>query len=144
MKDMMRFITVLIADKDEPFRRTLLQTLTEVEGIHVVGLADSVPDTLALARVLQPDVILLNVTLLDGSDGLAPEANLFAAEKVLMLNESGQEQRTLQTLQLGARGFLDKGEELLTKVAEAIRSVQRGEAVLSPRLTGWMLDTILH
>ena len=141
---MMRFITVLIADNDEPFRQTLQYALTEVEGIHVVGLADTVRETMALARVLRPDVILLNVTLLGGNDGSVPEPDLFTAGKVLLLNEPGQEQRTLQTLRLGARGFLDKGDELLTKLAEAIRSVQRGEAILSPRLTGWMLDTILH
>jgi DNA-binding NarL/FixJ family response regulator len=50
----------------------------------------------------------------------------------------------LPTLQLGARGFLARDELLLAKLPEAICAVQRGEAILSPRLTGWMLDTILH
>ena len=141
---MSHFVTVLIADNNEQFRQTLLQALVVAQGIHVVGLTDTVQEAVALTRVLLPDVILLNAALLDDERAPEADAELFETSKVLTLSEPGQEARTLQTLQLGARGFLVKGDELLTKLADAIRAVQRGEAILSPRLTGWMLDTILH
>lgn len=50
----------------------------------------------------------------------------------------------MQLLQLGARGCLVRDEGLLEKLPEAIRAVQRGETVLSPRLTGWILNTLRH
>ncbi len=141
---MPRFVTVLIVDNNELFRQNLLRELTESIGIHVVGLADSVQEAAALTQVLRPDVILLTLSML-GSNGLVgPAAGLFSDGKVLVLTEPGQEERTLQMLQLGARGFLFNDVGLLPKLPEAIRSVQRGEAILSPRLTGWMLDTMLH
>jgi DNA-binding NarL/FixJ family response regulator len=137
-------VTVLIADNNEVFRQNLLQELTGAMGIHVVGLADTVQEATTLTQVLHPDVILLSVALLGSNGVVGSDAGLFTDGKVLILSEPGQEERTLQTLQLGARGFLIKDIGLLPKLPDAIRSVQRGDAILSPRLTGWMLDTLLH
>jgi DNA-binding NarL/FixJ family response regulator len=138
---MSHFVTVLIADKEEPFRQTLQRTLTQTEGIHVVGLANTAEEASTLTHILQPDVILLDVQLLEGESAPA-ETALLMAGKVLMLSEPGQEVRTLELLRMGARGFLVKGEGLLAKLSEAIRAIQRGEAILSPRLTNWLLGTI--
>ena len=139
---MTHFVTVLISDADEAFRQMVHQTLAMAEGVHVVGVTDCVNETLELAQLLQPDAILLNAALLNGDAARAAEAGLFTACKVLLVSEAGTEAHTLQLLQLGARGCLVKGEGLLEKLPEAIRTIQRGEAVLSPRLTGWMLDTL--
>ena len=138
----MRFLEVLISDPDEAFRRTLHQSLTAAGDMHVVGLADSVEKTVELAHLLRPDTILLNTALLNGDGAQAASAGLFAAANVLLMCESGAEARTLLLLRWGAQGCLVKGEGLLEKLPDAIRAVYRGEAVLSPRLTGWMLDTL--
>jgi DNA-binding NarL/FixJ family response regulator len=142
--NMFHFISVLIVANNEPFRQVLEHTLLEAESFHVVGLVDTVEEAVTLAGALQPDVVLLTTTLLNGNSKQAAEAGLFSNSKVLLVSEPGQEARLLPTLQLGARGFLARDELLLAKLPEAICAVQRGEAILSPRLTGWMLDTILH
>jgi DNA-binding NarL/FixJ family response regulator len=108
----------------------------------VVGLANTVPEAAELTQLLCPDVVLLSTSLLGGNGAVGDDAGLFGKTKVLMLSEASQEMWTLQTLQRGARGFLLKSET--AKVPAAIQSVQRGEAILTPRLTGWMLDTLLH
>jgi DNA-binding NarL/FixJ family response regulator len=136
------FVAVLISDADGAFRRTLHQTLIAADDLQVVGLADTIKETIELAHLLQPDTILLNTALLMGEGAQAAWADPFSAGKVLLVTEAGAETRTLQLLQWGARGCLVKGEGLLEKLPEAIRTVHRGEAVLSPRLTGWMLDTL--
>jgi DNA-binding NarL/FixJ family response regulator len=136
------FVAVLISDADEAFRQTLHQALVAADDLHVVGLADSVHETLELAQLLQPDTILLNAALLKGDGAQAASAGLFSAGKVLLVSEAGAEAHTLELLQLGARGCLVKGAGLLDKLPDAIRAIYRGEAVLSPRLTGWMLDTL--
>jgi DNA-binding NarL/FixJ family response regulator len=136
------FVTVLISEADASFRQVLHQVLAAADGLRVVGVANSVKETLELAQLLQPDAILLDAALVNGDGAGAAEMGLFAAGKVLLVSEPGAEAHTLQLLRLGARGCLVKGEGLLEKLPEAIRAVQRGEAVLSPRLTGWMLDTL--
>ncbi len=138
----MNCVAVLISDADEASRQMLQQALLAAGDMHVIGLADSAEGTIELARLLRPDAILLNAALLQGEGAEAVSAKLFAAGKVLLLSEAGAEASTLQLLQLGARGCVVKGEELLKRLPDAIRAVHRGEAVLSPRLTGWMLDTL--
>jgi DNA-binding NarL/FixJ family response regulator len=142
--NMLPFITLLVAVPDDPFRQALLRSLADAESFRVVGLADSLPDGMAKAAALQPDVVLLATTLLNGNSHQAAEAGLFAGSKVLLVAEPGQEARLLPTLQLGARGYLVRDGTLLARLPDAICAVQRGEAILSPRLAGWMLDTILH
>ncbi len=139
----MHCVAVLIADRDEAFRLMLKQGLEASADMQVVGLAGSVGETIELARLRQPDAILVSAALLQDDDGAqAASAGLFTAGKVLLLSEARAEARTMQLLRWGARGCVMKGEGLLERLPDAIRAVDRGEAVLSPRLTGWMLDTL--
>ncbi len=138
----MHCVAVLIADADETFRQMLKQALEASADMQVVGLAGSVGEAIELARQWQPDAILLNAALLQDDGSQAASAGLFTAGKVLLLSEARAEAHTLQLLRWGARGCVMKGEGLLERLPDAIRAVDRGEAVLSPRLTGWMLDTL--
>jgi DNA-binding NarL/FixJ family response regulator len=139
---MIPFVTVLISDADEYFRQQLHQALSGVPGLHVMGDTDSIQDTIQLARLIQPDTILLNPALLNGAGVEAAEAGLFATSKVLLVSEANAEAHTLPLLQLGAQGCLIKDENLWEKLPAALRAVYRGEAVLSPRLTGWVFDML--
>ncbi len=141
---MAHFVKVLIVDQPDACRQNLRQRLEGTDGILVVGQADTFREGLLLARLFQPDVVLLGVRLWNGDGPLAPGGDLFQARKVLLLSERGQEAQTLQMLKWGAQGFLVKEDDLGAKLVEAIWAVQRGEAVLSPRLTGWMLNTVMH
>jgi DNA-binding NarL/FixJ family response regulator len=138
------FVTVLISESDEAFRQSVYQALVAAVGLHVVGVADSVSETIELARLLQPDAILLDAAVLRGDGAHAAGDGLFTVGKVLLVSDAGTEAYTLQLLQLGARGCLVKSDGWLEKLPDAIRAVQRGEAVLSPRLTGWILNTLQH
>ncbi len=138
----MHCVAVLIADADEAFRQVLKRALEALGDMQVVGLAGSVGETIELARLRQPDAILMNTALMPDDGAQAASAGLFTAGKVLLLSETRAEARTLQLLRWGARGCILKGEGLLERLPDAIRAVDRGEAVLSPRLTGWMLDTL--
>lgn len=135
-------VTVLISEADEAYRQVLHGALVAARGLQVTGVAGSLKDTLALARTLRPDTILLSTALVNGDGAQAAEAGLFQASKVLLLSEAGADTHILKLLQWGARGCLVKGVDLLERLPEALRAVQRGEAVLTPRLTGWMLDAL--
>lgn len=72
----MRPITVLLADDDERFR-VVVRSLLEDDGFEVVAEAQDATETLALARRLQPDVVVLDLVM-EGSDGLSTARRLLA------------------------------------------------------------------
>jgi len=135
-------IKTLVVDGDAPFREAIRALLENAEGMTVVGEAQDERAAIALVRELQPDVILLDVGTLsaDGLRSVAQIRELSPESKVIMLGVRGQERLVLDAFRKGARGHLVKGESTLLEIVGAIRSVGRGDAILSPRMAGWILD----
>lgn len=132
---MTRRIRVLIVDDHELFRRGLAELLKLRDELVVVGeLADG-EEALRKARLLRPDVILLDIQM-PGSSGLeilpllrqqCPECN------VVMLTVSDNDEDVVLALRLGAAGYVVKTispEGLL----EAIYQAAKGEVALSQSL----------
>jgi DNA-binding NarL/FixJ family response regulator len=111
------------------------------DKLDVVGQAGSVADAVPLIVELDPDVVLLDVHLPDGSgdaiiNAVAPER---PGVKFLALSVSDAAEDVIAVIRAGARGYVTKtisGPEL----AAAIERVATGDAVFSPRLAGFVLD----
>jgi len=111
------------------------------DAVEVVGQAGSVADAVPLIGELDPDVVLLDVHLPDGSgdaiiNAVAPER---PGVKFLALSVSDAAEDVIAVIRAGARGYVTKtisGPEL----AAAIERVATGDAVFSPRLAGFVLD----
>ena len=111
------------------------------DAVDVVGQAGSVAEAVPLIKELDPDVVLLDVHLPDGSgdaiiNAVAPER---PGVKFLALSVSDAAEDVIAVIRAGARGYVTKtisGEEL----AAAIEQVANGDAVFSPRLAGFVLD----
>ena len=111
------------------------------DAVDVVGQAGSVAEAVPLIKELDPEVVLLDVHLPDGSGdaivlAVAPER---PAVKFLALSVSDAAEDVIAVIRAGARGYVTKsisGEEL----AAAIARVRDGDAVFSPRLAGFVLD----
>jgi DNA-binding NarL/FixJ family response regulator len=130
-------IGVLIAYGDN-FARTGLRALLNTErDIAVVGCAADGNQAVALARQIQPDVLLVD-TALPGVDGveltrqLAVDAPVSGA-RVLILGESEQDEEVFSSLRAGASGFLQRDIEP-AELVRAVRTVAAGDAALSPRV----------
>jgi DNA-binding NarL/FixJ family response regulator len=110
-------------------------------SIEVVGEAASVSEAIPLIRDLDPDVVLLDVHLPDGTGqaviaAVAPER---PGVKFLALSVSDAAEDVIAVIRAGARGYVTKsisGEEL----SAAVHRVADGDAVFSPRLAGFVLD----
>jgi two-component system, NarL family, response regulator LiaR len=135
-------VRVLVVDDDEHFRNGLTELLT-AHGLDVVATARDARDAIDVARMLRPDVVLMDVEM-PGPNGIqATPAVLHACPeaKVVMLTVSGDGTDVLEALLAGATGYLVKGTEPAALVA-GIRAAAAGDALLSPGLATKLLGRV--
>ena len=134
-------IRVLIADDQPLMRAAFDMTIRAEPDMSVVGEAADGAEAVELARGLRPDVVLMDVRmpLLDGVEATRQLSTQADPPKVLLLTTFEIDSYAVEALRAGASGFLLKDvhpEEL----AEAIRVVARGEALLATTVTRRLLD----
>ena len=136
-------INLLIVDDHTIFREGLRALLELEPDFTVVGEASQGEESLTVVAEEAPDVILLDLHLPDGSGSdfcrklkrASPEA------KVLILSAYDDDQEVAAALIAGASGYVLKtvnGERL----AENIRSVYRGEVLLSPSIAAKVVQQL--
>lgn len=130
----------LVLVEDHALVRAGLRALIEqAEDIDIVGEAGTVSEALAEVASKQPNIVLLDVRLPDGSGSDACRAirAIVPTTRVLMLSAFDDE--IVQAIQAGASGYVTKSTKLAELLA-AIRIVGRGEAFLSSSATNKVLD----
>lgn len=137
----MRKIRVLITDDHTIVRQGLRQLLELEPDINVVGEAGSATEAITLASTLQPDVILMDVSM-PGLDGIAAIREVLRQSpqsKVLVLTMSRREQHVLEAVAAGAHGYLLK-ECDADEVVRGVRRVFAGEAVIEPSMAAHVVQ----
>ncbi|MGE5089355.1 MAG: response regulator [Candidatus Levyibacteriota bacterium] len=134
-------IRILVVDDHTLFRRGLIALLRQHGGFAVVGEAADAGEAQRRAAELKPDVILLDnhlpgVTGIDALPGLKEAA---PAARVLMLTVSEDEHDLAVALRAGAHGYLLKTMDS-EGLAQAIERAARGESVVSPEMTGKLVN----
>ena len=135
---------VLLADDHAVLRAGLRLLLTSTNEYEVVGEASSGTETLSLAEQLQPDLILLDLSMpaLGGLDALPTLRKLVPAARVLILTMHDDPQYLRQALKQGASGYVLKraaDSELLS----AMRAVLQGDVYVQPSMTRILLEDML-
>jgi DNA-binding NarL/FixJ family response regulator len=134
-------ISVLIADDQDLIRKGLRMLLEAEPDLHVAGEAGDGSQAVALARRLDPDVILMDVRMpgLDGIEATAHLAQGGSRAKILMLTTFNLDEYVYHAMKAGASGFLlkDATREQLTG---AIRAVCAGETLLAPAITRRLIE----
>ena len=103
-------VRVLIADDHHPFLEALEAVLETEPELEVVGRAADGREALALARSLEPDVVLLDISMpvMDGFEAAMQITKLPTKPVVLMLSGSNAPQDIDQARRSGASGYVTK------------------------------------
>ena len=118
--------------EDHPLTRSALAGLLTQHGFDVVGEASDGEEAIAAAARLEPDLILLDLSM-PGLDGLSALPRLREAApkcEVVVLTASGTEENLLGAIRGGAAGYLLKSEPP-ERIVDFLRGVAQGEAALS-------------
>jgi DNA-binding NarL/FixJ family response regulator len=126
---------VALAD-DQELVRSGLRGLLEARGLDVVGEAGDGRAAVALAHKLHPDVLVMDIRMpvLDGISATRELTSSGSATRVLVLTTYDLDRYVYDALRAGAAGFLLKASPP-DRLAEAVRVVAAGEALLAPSLT---------
>jgi DNA-binding NarL/FixJ family response regulator len=134
-------LQLLIADDSEPFRAGLAALVASLDGMVVIGTATDGDAAIAMALDLQPDVVLMDLSM-PGRNGIdATRAIVSAAPHiaVLILTMHEDDESVFAAVQAGARGYLVKGARQ-AELVRAVRSVAEGGAVFGPAIARRMVD----
>lgn len=134
-------VRVLLVDDQALIRMGFRLVLDAEDDLEVVGEAGDGDAALAQVVALQPDVVLMDVRMprMNGIDATACVLASRPDTKVLILTTFDLDEYAFGALRAGASGFLLK-DARPAELAEAIRTVARGDAVVAPRVTRRMLE----
>jgi DNA-binding NarL/FixJ family response regulator len=139
-------IRVVIAH-DQPLLRTGFKALiAATPDLEAVGEGGDGREAVRLAKAAQADVVLMDIRM-PVLDGLAATRLItsdpdLAGVKVLILTTFEVDEYVFEALRAGASGFLGKGADAEDLIA-AIRTVSRGDALLSPAATRSLISRFL-
>lgn len=135
-------IRALVVDDHDLFRRGLRELLEE-QGIRVIGEAATGVDAVALATRAQPDVVVMDLNLPQGS-GIEATRELVASNpqaRILVLTVASDERTVLDALIAGACGYMLK-DATIEEIAAGVRAAARGQSFVSPRVAHHVLGRL--
>jgi len=132
---------VLIADDQPLYRRGLEVVLHTEEHIEVVGEAENGEEAIAKAEELAPDVVLMDVRMpaVDGIEATRRIVGSGSPARIIILTTYDIDEYVFAALRAGASGFMLK-DVRPAELAEGVRVVARGDALLAASVTRRLLD----
>ena len=128
-----RVIRVAICDDHVMVREALASVIEHEEGVHIVGIADSLASTNALIETEVPEVLVMDVRL-DGESGLDVARSVVANHpdvKVVMLTSFDSDEALVSAYELGASAFILKSGSS-DALVQTIRDVASGMRLINP------------
>ena len=138
-----RPLRLLVVDDHEVVRQGLVALLERRPGFEIVAEAGTAAQAVSEAARFEPDVVVMDVRLPDGS-GIEACRDIRTARpetRVIMLTSYPDEEAVLSAIVAGASGYLLKqirGRDLVA----ALEAVGRGESLLDPAVTEKVLDRV--
>ena len=135
-------IRLMLADDHRMLREGLSRSMTE-HGFDVVGEARDGVEAVNMAYSLNPDVILMDVTMpeMDGVEACRQVRAAVPGTRVVMLTMHADQEVLANAIRAGACGYLVK-DCSTEEIASAVRMAANGDTALSPQLAASMLDEV--
>jgi NarL family two-component system response regulator LiaR len=136
-------ISVLIVDDHPVVRQGLRTFLSTQDDLEIVGEAADGEEAVARIKDSVPDVVLMDLVLpgIDGIEATRQAREVSPSTKVIVLTSFADDEKVFPAIKAGAAGYLLKDVEP-PQLAEAIRSVQRGEALLHPTVAAKLMQEV--
>lgn len=134
-------IKILLAEDHAVVRESIRESLSREPQFKVVGEASDGQEAVDLASKLQPDVILMDISMpgLNGIEATRQIKAVHPSVAVLILTAYDDEQYVFSVLSAGAAGYLLKDVGVLDLI-EAIKTVYNGDSVLHPTIAKKVLQ----
>lgn len=131
---------IVLADDHSMFRQGL-RSLLEAQGATVVAEASDGREAVRLARSLNPDIAVLDVSmpLLNGIDAAREIHRLAPKTQVILLTMYEEDEYVLEAMRAGVRGYVLKSQAA-GDLAQAIREVAKGLVYLSPGISETVIN----
>lgn len=141
----MTAIRIVLADDHLLVRAGVRSLLEAIDGTKVVGEAGNGREVLALAKSLDPDLVVMDITMreLNGIDATAQLRAASPRTRVLILSMHSSEEFLLRAIRAGANGYVVK-DAAPDELASAVAAVMRGEVYLSTKVSGHALAALRH
>lgn len=132
----MKPVRVLLADDHALVRAGIKALLTRIQGVEVIAEAGNGQEALRLLKDLQPDVVLLDITMpgLSGLEVLAESKKQFPDLRVIILTVHDAAEYAMRALRAGADGYLPKSAAA-NELQLALEIVSRGETYVSSEVS---------
>ena len=136
-------ISVLIADDHPVVREGLRTFLSLQDDLDVAGEAADGEEAVAKVGELLPDVVVLDLVMpkLDGIEAIRRIRDVSPSTRVLVLTSFIEDEKVFPAVKAGAAGYLLKDAEPQA-VADAIRTVKGGEALLHPSVAARLMQEV--
>lgn len=132
---------LLIVDDQILFRQTLVTALSHQPEMIVLGEAATVREALEMTRKLKPEVLVMSVTLSDGT-GLDAARTLLSKTpelKIVFLASQDDDNQFFSAIRMGARGFLLRSVAV-PKIIMALRGLEKGEAAITREMAARLMN----
>ena len=136
-------IRVLVVDDHAVVREGIRHVLSSVAGFSVVGEAKSGTEAVVSAAKLQPNVVVLDISMPGGS-GLHAASEILervTGVRILMLSVHEDVEYVLESVRAGAHGYLRK-DSTPAELRAAVRAVHSGKTYFSPELAAQMAEAV--
>lgn len=137
-------ITILLVDDHRVVRQGVRAFLSTQTGLEVIAEAESGEVGIKLAEEFAPDVVLMDLIMPGGIDGVEATRRLKQVSprsQVIVLTSYHQDEHIFPAIRAGALSYLLKDVEP-TELVDAVRKAARGEAVLHPRVAARVVQEL--
>ena len=134
-------IKLMLVDDHDVVRTGLRSFLETQPGFEVIAEAKNGRQALEKAREVQPDIVLMDITMpdMDGIEATLQLKNLYPECQILVLTVHADKQYFMKMLSVGASGYLTK-QAAADELVAAIQAVAAGHVYLQPALARWLLE----